>query len=65
MPLLSFETVKSLLFLKQTICLYGFFASESDMEIRKSEVTKVIVHDETELIFVPCKEVDFLFLLLF
>lgn len=42
-----------------------FFASESDMEIRKSEVTKVIVDDETELIFPPCKEVDFLLLLLF
>lgn len=39
--------------------LYGFFASESDKEIRKSEVTQVIVDDETELIFPPCKEVDF------
>lgn len=41
--------------------LYGFFASESDKEIRKSEVTQVIVDDETELIFPPCKEVDFFF----
>lgn len=44
--------------------LYGFFASESDKEIRKSEVTQVIVDDETELIFPPCKEVDFFLLLL-
>lgn len=43
----------------------GFFASESDIEIRKSEVTKVIVDGETEFIFAPCKEVDFLLLLLF
>lgn len=34
------------------------------MEIR-SEVTRVIVDDETKLIFPPCKEVDFLLLLLF
>lgn len=60
MPLLSFETVKSLFLLKQGSWLCGFFASDSDREIRKSEVTKVIVDDETELLFPPCNEVDFL-----
>lgn len=65
MPLLSFETVKSLFLLKQGSWLCGFFASDSDREIRKSEVTKEIVDDETELLFPPCNEVDFLLLLLF